>query len=191
MESLSSKEFFDKLKSNTLKPSFVLKGIVKKSGKDSEVLFTRKGDFTKWVAISSDMIESVNVLKTFTKGNETFIVVKLHLKDPSTPEGKVLYELLSAEGREEKGSDESGWNKHSAGKCSCGSKHHEGEEGHVCPHCGCSHDNHGCTCGCHHENSGQCNCGCHGNCHCNCKCNCGCHHENNGGCKCGCHNGCA
>ncbi|MGZ4156393.1 MAG: hypothetical protein ACXVED_04500 [Bacteroidia bacterium] len=51
MEKLTSKEFLDQLKSNTLKSPFILKGIVKKSDKDSEVLFARKGNFGNWTAI--------------------------------------------------------------------------------------------------------------------------------------------
>ncbi|HET6992556.1 MAG TPA: hypothetical protein VFJ43_14580 [Bacteroidia bacterium] len=130
MENLSSQEFIDQLKTNSFKQNSVLKGIVKKSDNDSEILFARKGDFGNWVKIPASMIESVNVIKTFSKGEETFTIVKLHLKTPTTPEAKVLHELLS-------------------------SHEHEG----MCPACG-KHfwmsrffgHHHGCNCHNHHEN---------------------------------------
>jgi hypothetical protein len=109
MESLSSKEFFEQLKTNSLKPSFTLKGIVKKSDKESEVLFTRKGDFEHWVPIPSSMIESVTVLKTFSKENEVYTVVTLHLKMPTTPEGEVLFKLLSTSEMGEMAGEKCGW----------------------------------------------------------------------------------
>ena len=44
MESLTSKEFFEQLNTNSLKQPFLIKGIVKKSEKDSEELFKEKGN---------------------------------------------------------------------------------------------------------------------------------------------------
>lgn len=171
METFTSKEFFEQLNTNTIKQSLGIKGIVKRSGKDSELLFKRKGESSNWIAIPSSMVESVKVIKTFAKENETFVVVKLQLKTPTTPEGKVLFELLSSV---EKSCSE---NKLKGGKFS-----KEGYGGHTCG-CGCHHQpncgcecNHGytCGCGCHHQS----NCGCqyqhehHGECGDNSKCNC-------------------
>ncbi len=149
MESLSSKEFFDQLKTNALKPAMVLKGIVKKSDKDSEVLFTKKGDFTNWVKIPSSMIKSVFVIKTFSKAEERFTVVKLHLNTPETPEGTVLFELLSLKGKEEMGDEN--WNKEGSGHCCHSEFGYSGMKGkscdmgagHFCPHCGCYHSHYG------------------------------------------------
>lgn len=119
MESLSSKEFFEQLKTNSLKPSFTLKGIVKKSEKESEVLFARKGDFEHWVPIPASMIESATVLKTFSKNNETYTVVKLHMKTPTTPEGEVLFKLLSSEETDEISGEKCGWKNRLMGRCGC------------------------------------------------------------------------
>lgn len=164
METLSSKEFFDQLKTNSLKPAFALKGIVKKSETATEVLFTTKGNFDHWVTIPSSMIESVKILKTFSKDGGTFIVAKLYFTPPITPEGKVFLDLLSVVGGQEMNSG-----------CGCSDKalngccHHD-QEGHFGrggawnngPHCGCGHqhahypgfhapgDAFTCECGGHH-----------------------------------------
>jgi len=140
METLTSKEFFDQLKTNTLKPCSALKGIIKKSEKDSEVLFAIKGNLTNWVTIPASMIDSVNVLKTFSKEDTTFAVVKLHLKTPTTPEGKVYHELLSLFGKEEKQEGQCGCNNNAMDKHGCQGMQEKscGEtSGHYCHHCGC------------------------------------------------------
>ncbi len=162
METLSSKEFFEQLKTNSLKQPPTIKGIVKKAGKDSEVLFTRKGDFSNWITIPDSMIESVKLIKTFTKEDKLFAVVKLQLKTPSNTEGKVLYDLLSLTEKSE--------NKEYSKK---------GEEGHVGNYCTCGCHDHGYgACGCHCG----CGCGCHGHTH--CQCGCGCHEHAHGECGC-------
>jgi hypothetical protein len=142
MESLSSKEFFEQLNTNNLKPSFTLKGIVKKSAKDSEVLFTKKGDFEHWVSIPASMIESVTVLKTFSKENETYTVVKLHMKTPTTAEGEVLLKLLSSNEMEEMTEEKCGWKNRLMGRCGC-----SGMRGKLFGR-GCMHHHFGG--GCHH-----------------------------------------
>lgn len=129
MESLSSKEFFEQLKTNSLKPSLAIKGIVKKSDKDSEVLFARKGDFGNWVTIPASMVESAKVLKSFSKENEIYTVVKLYLKTPTTPEGEVLSKLLFSTENEESTGEKCGWKNRLFGRCGfCGmkGKHHCG-----------------------------------------------------------------
>ena len=93
---LSSKEFFEKLNSGNLKPSVPLIGTVKPSEKESEVLFARKGDFNNWVHIPSSMVDSADVIKSFNIEEQPVTLVKLSLKTPSTAEGKVLYDLLTA-----------------------------------------------------------------------------------------------
>ena len=55
MESLSSKEFFEQLKTNAVKTPLVIKGIVKKSETDSELLFAKKGDLSNWIKIPSSI----------------------------------------------------------------------------------------------------------------------------------------
>ena len=143
MGSLSSKEFFEQLNTNSLKPAFTIKGIVKKSDKDSEVLFTRKGDFEHWVPIPSSMIESATVLKTFSKGNQVYTVVNLHLKPPATPEGEVLFKLLSTSEMQEMIGEKCGWKNRLMGRCGC-----SGMSGKLF---GEGHMNHHFGCGCHHE----------------------------------------
>lgn len=139
MESLSSKEFLELLNTNSLKPSFTLKGIVKKSEKESEVLFARKGGFQHWVPIPASMIESVTVLKTFSKENEVYTVVKLHMKTPTTPEGEVLLKLISSDEIEDVSEEKCGWKNRLMGRCGCfgmrsklfggGCTHHHFENG--------------------------------------------------------------
>ncbi len=136
MESLSVKEFFDHLQSDTLKPSFAIKGIVKKSTRENEVLFAKKGDLSHWIGINASSISNVMVIKSFVKEGETYTVVKIHFHKPSTPEGKMMYELLQLMAKEEQ-----------EGKCGKGKC--------ICPHCGCKGNCSGQDhCHCHH-----CQCG--------------------------------
>jgi len=161
MESLTSKEFFSQLNANTLKTPFSLKGIVKKSDKDSELLFTRKNDWKHWAKIPSSLIDKVRVFKTFHKEDKLFAIVKLQLVEPTTPEGKALYELLaSGEKAACKDKEKGGECHHSMEGKSC----KEGE-GHYCHKCGCQQ---GCQCGCHQGH--QCSCGCQHVDHCQCDC---------------------
>ena len=145
MTSLTSKEFFDLLKADNFKPCFSLKGIVKKSEKDTDVLFAGNGDFSKWISVPSTMVESVNVLESFTKGETTFTVVKIQLKKPSTPEGQVYYELLSLMGKEEMKEEKFGCESHNQG-CSCHQSgcgcHQSGCSCHTDHHCGCMQGHH-------------------------------------------------
>lgn len=142
MESLSSKEFFEQLNNNSLKPSFTLKGIVKKSEKESEVLFAKKGDFEHWVPVPASMIESVTVLKTFSKGDEIYNVVKLYMKTPSTPEGEVLLKLLSSGEMDDMQGETCGWKNRLMGRCGCFGMRSKLFGG------GCTHHHFGD--GCHH-----------------------------------------
>ncbi len=146
MESLSSKEFFEQLNTNSLKPSFTLKGIVRKSSKDSEVMFNKKEDFEHWVAIPAHMIESVTVLNTFSKNSEIYTAVKLHMKTPTTPEGEVLFKLVTSDEIKAMPEEKCGWKNRLMGRCGC-----SGMRGKMFG-CGCAHHHVGCGCHhCHHE----------------------------------------
>jgi hypothetical protein len=176
MESLSNKEFFEKLKTNHLKPAFALMGIIKKSDKDQEVMFTSKHDFHHWIAIPSSMIESVKVIKSFSSAEVNYTLVKLHLVPPTNPEAKTLFDLLTllvpkkmcheggsggmnkshgmehghcGEGKSMHGMEHGDYEKHC--HCECGMMHHES---HCHCGCGCLHRHCGCGCACRQQHSG-------------------------------------
>jgi hypothetical protein len=111
METLTSKLFFEQINSNSLKPSFTLKGMVKKTDDDSEVLFARKDDLMNWVKIPSFMIESVDIIKTYLTDNQIKAFVKIHFKTPTSIEGEVFFKLLTT--------SETG--------CGCGCKYYHGD----------------------------------------------------------------
>jgi hypothetical protein len=77
-----------------LNPGTKLMGFVKKSENDSEVLFAFKHDMANWIAIPETMIESVNIIKNIPNERLLTLVI-LHLKAPSEPEAKILYDLLA------------------------------------------------------------------------------------------------
>jgi hypothetical protein len=95
MEALTTKELFEKLHSDNLKAPSALLGIIKKSDKQSELLFTFKHDSSNWVRIPQSMIESAYVLKDIPGNEDKLTLVKLQLKTPSDGEAKVLFDLLS------------------------------------------------------------------------------------------------
>jgi hypothetical protein len=155
MESLNTKEFLEKLNAGTLKPSFSIKGVVKKSAKADEVLFAPLWNKSQWAKIPAAMIGSVYVLADIAGDDGPATLVKLHLKPPTTDEGKTLFELLSHHDGEGHGHCRCGCHENGC-KCGC----HGGGSG-----CGCHGD--GCKCGC--QSSG-CKCGCHeGGCKCGCQ----------------------
>lgn len=166
MQTMSSKEFFEQLNSNSLKTPIFVKGIAKKGEKLTEILFRKKEDSSEWITIPSSLVEEVKIIKTFKKEEQTRAVVKLQLKTPATPEGKILMELLaSSNGDMEKKSKCQGGNGHE------GSGY--GSHG-ECQHHGCKN----CSCGCHKvESRGDCKNEDH-------YCSCGCHHEANCSCAC-------
>ena len=116
METLTSKLFFEQINSNSLQPSFTLKGMVKKTDDDTEVLFARKGDLMNWVKIPSFMIESVDIIKTYLSDNQINAFVKIHFKTPTSIEGEVYFKLLT--------SSETG--------CGCGCKSYPGDKNSSC-----------------------------------------------------------
>jgi hypothetical protein len=147
MESLKTKDFLEKLKTNNLKPNLKLIGIVKKSDKEDEVLFASKHNFHHWVAIPASMIESVVVIKNIPWGEANYSLVKLNLQAPTTPESKTLYDLLAATHHDE---------SHLHGIFGMGSKlmhkfWHEHGEGHCHGHC----NNPNCPCHKHEGNSNE------------------------------------
>lgn len=94
MESLSTKDFLEKLNTNNLKPGLAVVGIVKKAENKAEVMFASKNDFSHWMEIPVSMIGSVNVLKNISWEGNNFTLVKLHLNKPTDAEAKILFELL-------------------------------------------------------------------------------------------------
>jgi hypothetical protein len=95
-EKMSSKDFMERLNSGNLNPESILFGKVKKSDKDSEVLFSFKSDKGNWTRIPANMIEHVHLIKSFSCEGEKVALVKMHLKSPSDPEAKIFHQLLSA-----------------------------------------------------------------------------------------------
>jgi hypothetical protein len=143
MESLKTKEFLDKLKTNTLKPGLKLVGLVKKSDKEDEVLFASKHNFHHWVTIPAAMIESVVVLKNIQWGDASYTLVKLQLQTPTNPETKILYDLLAATSDDD---------SHLHGIFGMGSKlMHKFWHGHGEGHCQCNGHCHNPNCPCHHN----------------------------------------
>jgi hypothetical protein len=95
-EKISSNDFIEGINSENLKPASIIFGKVKKSDKDSEVLFAFKGDKSNWTRIPANMIEHAHLIKSFTCKDEKISLVKIHLKIPSDPEAKVFHDLLSS-----------------------------------------------------------------------------------------------
>ncbi len=169
MQTLSSKEFFEQVSSNSLKTPLFVKGIARKGEKTTEILFKKKEEHSDWVTIPSSMVEEVKLIKTFKKEDETWALVKLLLKAPTTPEGKVLTELLASSNKGEK--DEKsrwegghGWEGFRHG---CKGEGHNDSHSCLCGHGymnknfgGCNNKSHYCSCGCHHTDN--CGCGCKG-----------------------------
>jgi len=150
MEALNAKDFMDKLQHGTLRPACILKGVVKQSEKNTEILFKAKGSM-EWTKIPASMIGSVIVKKNITWAEESMTVVKLILKAPTTPEAMVFFELLTGLMPKEKCDEPHEGGMHGCtpfGKGSC-STEHSYFGGHC--HCGC-----GC----------KCNCGMDHGCHC-------------------------
>jgi hypothetical protein len=95
MEPITSGEFIERLNSGNLKPVTKLLGFVKKSEKNSEVLFAFKHDMASWISIPALMIESVYVLKNIPDEINPLTLVRLKLKLPSISKAKNLHGLLT------------------------------------------------------------------------------------------------
>ena len=127
METLTPKDFTEKLNANAFKSLFTLQGFVKKSDAAAEILFTQKNTGENWIKIPTTIIDSVLVLKIFESADQTNIIVKLQFKEATTSEGIVFQKLLMTD--------------YTYCMCSCqGMKCGAGGN-----HCGCG--NH-CECGC-------------------------------------------
>ncbi len=96
--SLSAADFFEKLQHDELSAvdPFYITGMVKKSeGKEKTLDFAPGGNCAHWVTIPLEYIEEVEMIKTIPCKDHAHPLVKLHLKEPKTPEGKTFFALLS------------------------------------------------------------------------------------------------
>jgi len=96
-ESLSAADFFEKLQHDKLDDlqTFSITGMVKKSeGKDKKIEFAPGGNCSHWVTIPLDLIEDVEMIKTIPCKDHSHPLVKLNMKNPKTPEGKIFLALL-------------------------------------------------------------------------------------------------
>lgn len=75
-------------------PSFFLTGMVKSSKKSGQVSFTLSG-CDSWVDIPCEMIESAEHLGIQGCANHSHPLMRITLKQSGTPEGNLLYSLLS------------------------------------------------------------------------------------------------
>jgi hypothetical protein len=96
MESINIKDFVEKFDSGTFGQSSKLLGLVKKSDIDSEIRFAFKHDLSNWIVLPTSLIESVSVIKNVSGGDERMLLAKVHLKEPSNVEAKILFNLLSS-----------------------------------------------------------------------------------------------
>ncbi|MGZ4037142.1 MAG: hypothetical protein ACXVPQ_04890 [Bacteroidia bacterium] len=126
----------DKLQHDTLRPACLLKGFVKKTDSETEILFKPKEPKGSWIKLPVSVISSAVVLKRISCGEETNTLVKLHLKMPSTLEGKALYELLTAFSAGEKARGSGCHCCKSGCRCRMGLYPHEQCQGHDNWHAG-------------------------------------------------------
>ena len=95
MGKITAKEFVEKMNSGNLQMPLKLWGLVKRSEKASELMFSFKTEPKHWIKIPESMIDSVCLVKNITCKDEPKAIVKLHLKMPTDEQGKILYSLLS------------------------------------------------------------------------------------------------
>ncbi|MGZ3918885.1 MAG: hypothetical protein ACXVC7_01260 [Bacteroidia bacterium] len=133
-EKISSQEFIERLNSGNLNPESMIFGKVKKSEKDSEVLFAFKGDKSNWIKIPADKIDHVHLIKSFTCAGEKMALVKIHLKKPADADAKLFHDLLSAlQAKVMK------WHMKKMMMCGCGSGEMKNNpESHYGHHSGCN-----------------------------------------------------
>lgn len=96
-ESLTPDDFFAKLHEDTLGASLPVRltGMVKKSeGKEKVIQFAPGGNCSGWITIPLEFIEDVEVLRIVRCKDHSHPLVKLNLKTPKTPEGKIFLSLL-------------------------------------------------------------------------------------------------
>lgn len=134
MQSITSKEFMEKINSGKLKSSGHIFGKVKKSDSPSEVSFAFKAEKLEWIRIPSGMINHVHVIKTFTMDGEDVALVKIKLNEPENKEAKVLYDLLSVLGEKMMK-----WHMKKMMMWGMGSEMKKDNHGCEHHHCGCHH----------------------------------------------------
>jgi hypothetical protein len=98
-EILTTAEFFEQLKQDKLATpmpeSFGVIGMVKKSeGQDETIEFAAGMKCSGWVTTPIELIENVEMIQTVPCGDHSHPLVKLNLKTPKTPEGKLLFAIL-------------------------------------------------------------------------------------------------
>ena len=96
-ESLTAADFFEKLQHDKLDTTipFSIIGMVKKSeGKEKTIEFAPGGNCSNWVTIPLEFIEDVEMMKTIACKDHSHPLVKLNMKTPKTPEGKIFFALL-------------------------------------------------------------------------------------------------
>lgn len=100
MKIINSKDFFDQLNSDTIKPLITISGYVKKSDDKNELYFSHLNDGINWIKIPSLMIDSVKILSynydELSLG-EKQIMATLYLYEPTNKEAKILFELINLE----------------------------------------------------------------------------------------------
>jgi hypothetical protein len=98
-ELLSAPDFFEKLQQDKLTgfSSFSIIGMVKKSGGyEKTIEFAAGGNCSNWVTIPIELIEDVEVMKIIACKDHSHPLVKLNMKPPKTPEGKIFSALFEA-----------------------------------------------------------------------------------------------
>jgi hypothetical protein len=96
-EALTPDDFFEKLHEGSLGAAVPVRltGMVKKSeGKERAIEFAPGGNCSGWITIPLEFIEEVEVLRMVRCKDHSHPLVKLSLKAPKTPEGKILLSLL-------------------------------------------------------------------------------------------------
>lgn len=71
-------------------------GITRETTEKNEISFAFDFDRTNWIAVPSELVESVEVLGTARAGEHTHPRVSLQLKDPQTPDGRLFVSIATA-----------------------------------------------------------------------------------------------
>jgi hypothetical protein len=100
MKLFTSKDFFDQLNTDSIKPLITISGFVKKSEDKTKLYFSLQNDGINWIKIPSLMIDSVKILSynydEFSL-SEKQIMATLYLNEPTNKEAKILFELINIE----------------------------------------------------------------------------------------------
>jgi hypothetical protein len=96
---LTTAEFFEQLKQDKLATpipeSFGVIGMVKKSGgQEKTIEFAAGMKCSGWVTTPIELIDNVELIQTVPCEDHSHPLVKLNLKAPRSPEGKLLYAIL-------------------------------------------------------------------------------------------------